>query len=708
MGSTKVRNSLLSKKLKRTETRLLIIDDNQLRYNQILNLLLGNDYQVQALLLDDLKSFEKQLNMPWDAIIFGRAYDLKIEQTLSLIQASEQPHLPVLLLQPEDYQPQQYQAYIHKGIYDVVPLEPLDYFYITLIRTLSYSHLLQTEQRLTSELETIHSHTQTLVNNSHKAVALFQEGMHVKANTEYLNLFGFKQEEEIIGLPILDVLQPNDLNIFKQRFKKISLGQFDQARFEIQSQHAAISGNNALKLEFIPSQEEDAVQLTIDYQLDLQTPANTVFSEKSYGLITPWQQINRQLSTHPAQANALVLFRLSQCPERVFQLDWQTPGQYFNQLQSFLKEQAQMPIFNLELGAYLGVLQAENSTVLNSQLASLQSLQKEHLLPINELNYSIQFKLSYAQITEPLDEASFAKLLDQTNQQELPKAKSEIELVPTIDIISPETTSSSISLDLSLQNVDAPVQSSLLQQLKQQLARGEIHLKYQQIYDKHDQETHNYEVTSGFIADEQWHDLNDLATLKDDSELSIQLDRWILVEASKQLHNFITQYPKAKLIINLNIDILLKDKSFPELISKLLTIIGSKQESPLVLQFSEQAIQPHLAIVQQQIARLRQHGAEISIRDFTSSIYSESILQQLDVQYLKLQSKKTELLNSDVGLAQLQEKVLNYLTVKPIGILLADLDDMNLFANAWNVEARFLQGRYFQKKLDRLTDVQDQ
>ncbi|WP_336038487.1 EAL domain-containing protein [Acinetobacter calcoaceticus] len=703
-----MRNSLLSKKLKRTETRLLIIDDNQLRYNQILNLLLGNDYQVQALLLDDLKSFEKQLNTPWDAIIFGRAYDLKIEQTLSLIQASEQPHLPVLLLQPEDYQPQQYQAYIHKGIYDVVPLEPLDYFYITLIRTLSYSHLLQTEQRLTSELETIHSHTQTLVNNSHKAVALFQEGMHVKANTEYLNLFGFKQEEEIIGLPILDVLQPNDLNIFKQRFKKISLGQFDQARFEIQSQHAAISGNNALKLEFIPSQEEDAVQLTIDYQLDLQTPANTIFSEKSYGLITLWQQINRQLSTHPAQANALVLFRLSQCPERVFQLDWQTPGQYFNQLQSFLKEQAQMPIFNLELGAYLGVLQAENSTVLNSQLASLQSLQKEHLLPINELNYSIQFKLSYAQITEPLDEASFGKLLDQTNQQELPKAKSEIELAPTIDIISPEPTSSSISLDLSLQNVDAPVQSSLLQQLKQQLARGEIHLKYQQIYDKHDQETHNYEVTSGFIADEQWHDLNDLATLRDDSELSIQLDRWILVEASKQLHNFITQYPKAKLIINLNIDILLKDKSFPELISKLLTIIGSKQESPLVLQFSEQAIQPHLTIVQQQIARLRQHGAEISIRDFTSSIYSESILQQLDVQYLKLPSKKTELLNSDAGLAQLQEKVLNYLTVKPVGILLTDLDDMNLFANAWNVEARFLQGRYFQKKLDRLTDVQDQ
>jgi NAD/NADP transhydrogenase beta subunit len=38
------------------------------------------------------------------------------------------------------------------------------------------------------------------------------------------NLFGFKQEDEIIGLPILDVLQPDDLNVFKQRFKKIFAG----------------------------------------------------------------------------------------------------------------------------------------------------------------------------------------------------------------------------------------------------------------------------------------------------------------------------------------------------------------------------------------------------------------------------------------------------------------------------------------------------
>ena len=102
MGSIKVRNPLLSKKLKRTETRLLIIDDNQIRFNQICEQLTANEHRVQAYLLDDIKNFEKQLHLTWDLVIFGRAYDLKVDQALTLIRASQQPNLPLLLLKPDD------------------------------------------------------------------------------------------------------------------------------------------------------------------------------------------------------------------------------------------------------------------------------------------------------------------------------------------------------------------------------------------------------------------------------------------------------------------------------------------------------------------------------------------------------------------------------------------------------------------------------
>ena len=196
--------------------------------------------------------------------------------------------------------------------------------------------------------------------------------------------------------------------------------------------------------------------------------------------------------------------------------------------------------------------------------------------------------------------------------------------------------------------------------------------------------------------------------MAEDPELAIKLDRWILVEACKQLHNFITQYPEAKLIVNLNKFVLLQDRSFPEFVSKLITIIGSRISHPLILQFSEEDISQNLGDAQKQISLLRQHGAEISLRDFGHSIYSESILKQVDIHYLTLHSALTEKLAADDSTQELQKQLSIYSEIKPVEVLLRDLNDMNLFANAWNVDARFIQGDYFQKKLDHLIDVQDQ
>ncbi|WP_433847056.1 EAL domain-containing protein [Acinetobacter proteolyticus] len=696
MGSIEVRNSLLSKKLKRTETRLLIIDDNQLRYNQIAAIFNAQDHQIKATLLDDLKTFEKQLNLPWDIVIFGRAYDLKIEQTLSLIQASSQPSLPVLLLEPDDYNTDQYQNYIHKGIYDVLNLKVPETFYISLIRALSYSRLVQAEHRLLNELEAAQTQAQSLVAETHKAVAILQEGIHISANTEYAHLFGFSSEDELIGLPILDVLQPEDLAQFKLRFKKISQGQFEQGRFELHTQNPTVK-NNPLHIEFLPSGNEEEIQLNIECGSSSQAaaaPAIVVSSEKVSSLNSALQQVNRQLTNHPANANAVVLFSLSSCPNEVFQSDWRSTKAYFANIQNFIKEQVSVPVYQVDSTLYVALFQAESKNVLNSLLIGLNSLQKPQLLATAQHTFPLHLKLGYCELAQAIpDEALFEQVLSKAFTATLPVFNS-----PKIDS----------DIGLTTEHIPTKVQLSLLQELKQKLDAGDIHLKYQQLYDKQDQHTHTYEVSGGFIYNNQWQDLSDLADLKDDVELSVQLDRWILVEACKQLHNFITQYPKAKLIVNLNHHVLLNDKKLPELVAKLLTIIGSKQAHPLILQFSEQALQQNLSQAQPQIALLRQHGAEVSIRGFGDSLYSDSMLQQIDAQYLSLHGKLTKMLASEKDIANLQEKILHFIGQKPVEIFLMELNDMNLFANAWNVEARFLQGNYFQKKLDRLTDVQDQ
>ena len=745
MGSFKVRNLLLSKKLKLSETRLLIIDDNQIRYNQIIDLFQSKNHQVQALLLDDLKSFEKQLNTSWDLIIFGRAYDIKIEQAITLIQASADIDLPVLFLKPEDYQTNQYQSYIQKGIYDVVNLEYTDRFYISLIRALSYSRTLQAKKHLLNDLESAKNQAQALVEEQHKAIALIQEGIHTQANAEYLKLFGLKDEAEIIGLPVLDILKPKNINDFKQRFKKISQGNFDLARFEIDTLNSNAKSENPLKIEFLPSDEEDCIQITIEINSASQKPQaqSSESNKKSISTVaTSLQKIQYALINQPAKSNALVLFSFAACPENILTSPWKTAVQYLEGFKNFIQEQTNTTVYQIDMLLYAVILQAESDTILESRVHGLHALEKPQLLEIDGHTYPLNIKIGYSNIQQnSFTEASFNDVLEQAYNHRLAKKDSVSEqqltatlqdtkielslLEPKLDQAEPQQIQSNsiefapkpqventvVEKQVQIQETPAPhifKTSAILGQIAQSLEKGEIQLKYQQLYDKQDSNLNTYEVSSGFIFENQWKKVSNLIDLDDDIELSIKLDRWILVEACKQLHNFITQYPEAKLIVNLNRHVLFHDKQFPELISKLLTIVGSRQSHPLILQFDEEDIAKNILETQKQIGVLRDHGAEISIRRFGSSISSEAILKQLDVSLVTLDEKFTKQLNSDATMTQFQHTLEKYHAIKPIELLLKNLNDMNSFANAWNVDVRFLQGEYFQKKLDHLTDVQDQ
>lgn len=708
MGSIEVRNPLLSKKLKRTETRLLIIDDNQIRYNQIRDLLTSSDHQVQATLLDDLQNFEKQLHLSWDVVIFGRAYDLKYEQALTLIHNSKQVNLPLILLKPDDYQDNQYANFIRKGVYDILDLNQADPFYLGLLRALALSRLSQSQQQLMNELETAQNQAQALVEESNKAVALIQEGIHVSANAEYLQLFGLNSEDDIIGQPLLDIIQPQDVNDFKQRFKKISQGQFDLGAFEVHTLNSKAQSKNPLKIEFLAAPEDDALQLTIEVESEIATTPITP-NEKQPISPNIYQQINRSLTKQPSDHNALVSFALSSCPDEIFNANWATTRDYFNNIYSFLNEQTHVPLFKAGGQTIVGLFQAESQAKLESKLIALNALTKPQLITVDQSSYPVNLRIGYTLLKgEVSNQDQFESLLCTAFTTSLPTNQDDCEIDQKTSISMPVMEFINPTVNETLETEKTANEPTILKALHVALDRGEIHLKYQQLYDKEDTNLYTYEVTCGFIYGNTWKDLSCLKELSEDPELSIKLDRWILVESCKQLHNFITQYPEAKLIVNLNKAVLFNDRSFPEFIAKLITIVRSKLSHPIILQFSEDDISQNLTEAQKYIAQLRQYGAEISIRDFGNTIYSESILRQLDINNLTLHENLTRMLSSDANTEELQEKVAVYHQLKNIQIMLRDLNDMTSFANAWNVDARFIQGDYFQKKLDHLIDVQDQ
>lgn len=737
MGSLEVKNSLLSKKLKRSETRILIIDDNQIRYNEIIQIFQNNEHLVQATLLDDLKTFEKMLKTSWDLIFFGQAYDIQIEQAALLIQSSQNSQIPILLLAPLDYEYQQYMSYIHKGIYEVLNISYTERFYISTLRALSFSRAIQTQNNLIHDLKHAQLQKREQLVEQNKAVAILQEGIHSQANTEYLNLFGLTDEEALIGLPLLDLLQPQNLNEFKTRFKKVMQGQFELARFELVTQNPALQEVNPLKIEFLPSDEDGGIQISIE---TVQFQPSHIDLNRAVTLSenTVSAQIQRFLQNQPAKVNALLVFSLAHCPDELLSQDWQTVQNYFSQLATFIQQQAQNQVFKIETTLYATIIQAESLEILNSRLTGLSALAKPQFIRIAQHNYPQQLKMGYSildseQFTQTqfdtflenayntalpqyqiAAEFEFSTSLEPLSLEPLPQADQHTELSDVVEnSVQTETVTATANASMhiaTLEPQEKPVSASsdLIQHIHKALDQATIQLKFQQMYDKHDTDIHIYEVSSSFIHQQEMKSLMDLNELEQDAELAVKVDRWILVEACKQLHNFILQYPEAKLIVNLSAISLFQDTQLPALISKLLTIVGSKIEAPLILQFDEQALAKNLVEAKKAVQNLRAHGAEISVRNFGSTVSSDALIMHSDLTYFSFNENITPWLNDEQKLQNLQAQINRYLEIRPLQFSLKGLNDMGIFANAWNVETRFLQGDYFQKKLDHLTDVQDQ
>ena len=69
---------------------------------------------------------------------------------------------------------------------------------------------------------------QLLLQTSDAAIAYVHEGMHIHANDCYLKLFGFSDADEVLGLPLMDLLTADTGETLKQRLKRLRLRDDEQ------------------------------------------------------------------------------------------------------------------------------------------------------------------------------------------------------------------------------------------------------------------------------------------------------------------------------------------------------------------------------------------------------------------------------------------------------------------------------------------------
>jgi diguanylate cyclase (GGDEF)-like protein/PAS domain S-box-containing protein len=72
-----------------------------------------------------------------------------------------------------------------------------------------------------------------LIASSRDPIAYIHEGMHIRANDAYLEMFGYEDFEDVEGMSLLDMVAPQHVEGFKQLLKSLSKGEAPPPQYQV-------------------------------------------------------------------------------------------------------------------------------------------------------------------------------------------------------------------------------------------------------------------------------------------------------------------------------------------------------------------------------------------------------------------------------------------------------------------------------------------
>ncbi|MGH8121959.1 MAG: EAL domain-containing response regulator [Rudaea sp.] len=134
-------------------------------------------------------------------------------------------------------------------------------------------------RRLQANLRESERRCDALLESSRDPIAYVHEGMHVRANKAYLDIFGYSDFEEIEGVSILDMIAPEGADEFRSLLKNLSKGKKPPPKLDVKARRSN-GATFAAVIEFTgasfagePCQQVVLRQQTTSAELELEIDA---------------------------------------------------------------------------------------------------------------------------------------------------------------------------------------------------------------------------------------------------------------------------------------------------------------------------------------------------------------------------------------------------------------------------------------------------
>lgn len=235
--------------------RLLIVDDSVEDAEAIVSGLRNAGIAVRPVRPDSAEEFAQSIAGPaLDLVLAAQsAKTIPIADVMALVGASSKD-LPVIAV-ADTLDETQFTAALAAGVRKVALRHRSQQLLAAVRDEWTDLEARRALRRLEARLRETERRCDSLIESSREPIAYVHEGMHIRANAAYLEMFGYEDFEDIEGMSLLDMVAPQHVEPFKQLLKDLARGEAPPPRYELEARD--IDGNAfPAAMEFTPAQYE--------------------------------------------------------------------------------------------------------------------------------------------------------------------------------------------------------------------------------------------------------------------------------------------------------------------------------------------------------------------------------------------------------------------------------------------------------------------
>jgi diguanylate cyclase (GGDEF)-like protein/PAS domain S-box-containing protein len=606
----------------------------------------------------------------------------------------------VIASEPADHR----DKVIENNIQDLVKIKHHDHVALAVRREHQSQQLRSEVKQLRRQLDEAEDRSNQLVQSSRDAIAYIHEGMYLNTNKAYLDLFGYRDADELDGLPIMDMIDAESRTAFKRALRAVDEEGKHSAEFTCVTEEGQ---SFAARMEFLPASidGEHCTQVVIRDQsqnLALQKRIEELTSRDVQTGFFNRQAFMERLDavvSHDAsseQGHSLVQLSITNYRDLRDSCGFDCVEQMLTEVANVLTATVTKAHTLARFGDHdFMILCNDDEPALEIAERCLHNLRGHAFMSVNDSPVKPLYAIGVTRAEQDSELTAHELINRSCRATGIARTEGDNRVVFYNDHIPGDTS--------HLPEADAAV----VKQIDQALGSDGFRLKYQPIVSLQGDTRENYSVYLRMIGEDGAEVVPEIfLSPANDSKRLAEIDRWVVRNAIRELASHRKAGKKIVFYIILS-RASIEDESMLLWICDCLREFRAKG-SWLVFQFRESDLRAALAPAKHLIDGLRKVNCRIALNNFAGPDAEDALFRHLEIDVVKLSPEFMRQLAGNPEQQAAMNRANARLQEAGYKTIASNVEDAGSLAILWNVGVNYIQGYFLQEPSSAIVFDEDQ